>query len=80
MKYQCVKCDEVFNEDEIVMVGIGTGWNFYTVTVFCNGCFGLYQKSKKSCYECKYRKTKRKHEPCKSCKEHINWKKNLEQG
>lgn len=77
MKYQCVSCKEIFNEDEIVMTGINTGWSFYSSTVLCNDCFELYQKSGKSCIDCEYQKNERKFllltEPCKGCKNHSNW-------
>ena len=73
MKYQCVGCKKIVDADDVVIAGINTGWGFFTSTVFCNSCFELYEKSKKSCLDCKYQKTKRKNEPCKSCKEHSNW-------
>jgi len=73
MKYQCVNCKKTFNEQAIIIVGINTGWNFYTSTIFCNECYELYKKSYMSCVDCKYKKTKRKIEPCKGCKNHCNW-------
>ena len=77
MKYQCVACKETFNEDDIITVGINTGWNFFTSTVFCECCFELYRKSKKACQDCRYWKNPTKFfgltEPCNSCKDHCNW-------
>lgn len=77
MKYQCVGCGKIIEEDKAITVGINTGWAFYTSTIFCNDCFELYEKSTESCVECKYRKNSTKFlrltEPCKSCKNHSNW-------
>ena len=77
MKYQCVNCEEVFSDAEVIMVGVVTGWGFSTTTIYCNECFDLYQKSKKLCCDCKYWKNPTKFfrftEPCKSCKNHNKW-------
>ena len=78
MKYQCVSCKEIFDADKIITVGINTGWNFFTSTVFCNSCFELYEKSKKCCADCKYYNNPTRRllyltEPCKSCKNNSNW-------
>lgn len=74
MKYQCANCEKIFDEKGIIITGINTGWGFFTSTIFCNDCYELYKKSKKSCYECKYWGNPTKFlcltEPCKSCRGH----------
>jgi len=77
MEYQCVWCENIFDEDNMIMTGVQSGWGFLTSTVLCKDCYDAYVKSKKSCSDCKYWKTKRKNEPCKNCKNHSNWESKL---
>ena len=73
MKYCCADCEKIFEEKDIIMVGVGTGWNFYTVTILCNNCFKFHKNKHKPCFECRYFKTWSRHEQCEDCKGHCNW-------
>ena len=76
MKYQCVYCKEIFDEQNIIIVGVHSGWKFPTSTIMCADCLKAYQKSQNSCVDCKYFKNERRfrnNEQCKSCKNKSNW-------
>ena len=78
MKYQCVECKEIFDEDEIIMSGVASGWGFGSTTIFCRECFERRERAENYCCDCKYWKRGSKYfffsvGPCKSCKNHSNW-------